>query len=240
MGEILFWGALKSLQMVTTAMNEKTSLLFGRKAMTNLENILKQRHYCADKCPYSQSCGFSSSHIWMWELDHKENWTPKNWCFWTVVLENTFESPSDCKEIKPVNPKGNQCWVFIGRTDAEAEGTILWPPDAKNWLISKDPDAGKDWGQEEKGTTENEMVRWNHWLDGHEFEQAPGFGDGQASLECCSPWGHKESDTTEQLNWTGFYNPLSCDNQKCLQTLPIPEGEVNQNHPRLTSHLVSD
>ena len=217
--EILFLGALKSLQMVTTAMNEKTSLLFGRKAMTNLENILKQRHYFADKCPYSQSCGFSSSHIWMWELDHKENWIPKNWCFWTVVLENTFESPSDCKEIKPVNPKGNQCWVFTGRTDAEAEGPILWPPDAKNWLIRKDSDAGKDWGQEEKGTKEDEMVRWNHWLDGHEFEQAPGFGDGQASLECCSPWGHKESDTTEQLNWIGFYTPHSCDNQKCLLLL---------------------
>ena len=167
--KILFWGVLKSLQMVTVAMNEKTRLLFGRKAMTNLENILKQRHYFADKCPYSQSYGFASSHVWMWELDHNENWTPKNWCFWTVVLENIFESPLVFK-IKLVNPKGNQCWVFVGRTDAKAEGPILWPSDAKNWLIRKDPDAGKDWGQQEKGTTEDEMVGWNHWLDGHEFE----------------------------------------------------------------------
>ena len=137
----------------------------------------------------------------MWELDHKEGWALKNWCFWTVVLEKTLESPLDSKEIKPVNSKGNQSWIFIGRTDAEAEAPILWPPDAKSRLTRKDPDAGKDWRQEEKGMTE-EMVGWHHRLDGHEYEQAPGVDDGQGSLACCSPWGCKESDTTEQLNWT--------------------------------------
>ena len=123
-------------------------------------------------------------------------------CFWTVVLEKSLESPLYCKEIKPVNPKGDQSWIFIGRTDAEAETPILWPPDAKNWLIWRDPDAGKDWGWEKEGTTEDEMVGWHHQLNGHEFEQALGVGDGQGSLACCSPWGHKESDRTEQLNWT--------------------------------------
>ena len=118
----------------------------------------------------SQSYGFSSGHVWMWQLDHKEGWALKNWCFWTVVLEKILESPLDCKEIQPVHPKGDQSWVFIGRTDAEAETPILWPPHAKNWLIRKDPDAGKDWRQEEKGKTEDEMVGWHHWLDGHEFE----------------------------------------------------------------------
>ena len=156
----------------------------------------KQRHYFTNKGPSSQSYGFSSSHLGMWKLDHKEGWAPKNWCFSTVVLGKTLESPLDSKEIKPVNLKGNQSWRSVERTDAEAEAPILWPPDAKNWLTGKDPDAGKDWRQEEKGMTEDEMVGWHHWLDGHEFEQAPGVGDGQGSL-CCSPWGYKESDTTE-------------------------------------------
>ena len=142
----------------------------------------------------------------MWELDHKEGWALKNWCFWTVVLEKTLESPLDCKEIQPVHRKGNQSWIFIGRTDAEAETPILWPPDAKNWLIGKDPDLGKDWGWEEKGSTEGEIVGWYPWLDGHEFEQAPGVGDGQVSLACCSPWGGKELDTT---NWTELNGELS-------------------------------
>ena len=133
--------------------------------------------------------------------DYKESWAPKNWCFWTVVLEKTLESPLDCKEIQSVNPKGNQSWIFIGRTAAEAEALMLWPPDVKNWLIGKDPDAWKDLRQE-KGTTEDEMVGWHHWLDGHEFEQAPGVGDWQGSLVCCSPWGHKESDMMEWVNWT--------------------------------------
>ena len=143
----------------------------------------------------------------MWELDYKESWTLKNWCFWTVVLEKTLESPLDCKEIQPVHPKGNQCWIFIGRINAEAETPILWPPDAKNGLTGKDPDAGKDWRQEEKGMTEDEMVGWHHWLNWHEFEQALRVGDGQGSL-VWSPWGHKESDTTERLNWTRLCQPL--------------------------------
>ena len=142
----------------------------------------------------------------MWELDYKETWALKNWCFWTVVLEKTLESPLDCKEIQPIHPKGNQSWIFIRRTYAEAEIPILWPPDAKNRLIRKDPDCGKDWRQEEKGMTEDEMVGWHHWLDGHEFEQASGVGDGQGGLTCCSPWGHKESDMTEWLNWTVPHN----------------------------------
>ena len=138
----------------------------------------------------------------MWELDYKESWIPKNWCFWAVVLEKTLESLLDCKEIQPVHPKGNQTWIFIGRTDAEAETPILWPPYMKNWLIGKHPDAGKDWRQENKGMTEDEMVGWHHWLNGHEYEQAQGVGKGQGSLVCCSPWGRKESDMTEWLNWT--------------------------------------
>ena len=138
----------------------------------------------------------------MWELDYKESWAPKNWCFWTMMLEKTLESPLDWKEIQPVNPKGNQSWIFIGRTDVEAETPILWPPNARNWLVRTDPDAGQDWRWEEKGTTEDEMVAWHHQLDGHEFEQALGFGDGQGSLMCYSPWGRKESDMTERLNWT--------------------------------------
>ena len=138
----------------------------------------------------------------MWELDYKESWAPKNWCFWTVMLEKTLESPLDCKEIQPVHPKEDQSWVFIGRIDAEAETLILWPPHAKSWLIGKDPDAGKDWGQEEKGTTENEMVGWHHRLNGHEFRWTPGVGDGQGGLACCNSWGCKESDMTEQLNWS--------------------------------------
>ena len=129
----------------------------------------------------------------MWELDHKESWAPKNWCFWIVALEGILESLLDCKEIQPAHPKGSQFWIFIGRTDAEAETPILWPPDVKNWLIGKDHDAGKDWRQEEKGTTLDEMVGWHHWLDGHEFEQTPGDGDGQGSLACCSPWGPRQS-----------------------------------------------
>ena len=137
----------------------------------------------------------------MWELDYKESWAPKNWCFWTAVLEKTFERPLDCKKIQLVHPK-DQSWLFIGWTDVEAKIPILWPPDAKSWLIWNDLNAGKDWGQEEKGMIEDEMVGWHHWLNGHEFEKALGIGDGKGSLVCCSPCGHKESDTTERLNWT--------------------------------------
>ena len=136
----------------------------------------------------------------MWKLDCEESWAPKNWCFWTVVLEKTLESPLDCKEIQLVHPKGDQSWVFIGRTDVEAEAPVLWPPDAKSWLIWKDPDAGKDWRQE-KGTRKDAMVGWHHWLNGHEFEYTLGVGNGQGRLACCNPWGRKESDTTERLNF---------------------------------------
>ena len=137
-------------------------------------------------------------HVWMWELDCEGGWAPKNWYFWTVVLEETLESPLNCKEIKPVNPQGNRSWIFIGRTDAETP--TLWPPDSKNQLIRKNFDAGKEWRQEEKGMAEDEMVRWHHRLDGHGFGQTPGNGEGQGSLACCSPWGCKESDMTERLN----------------------------------------
>ena len=154
--------------------------------------------------------GFSSGHVWMWELDYEESWVLKNWYSWTVVLEKTLESPLDCKEIQPVHPKGNESWMFIERTDVEAETLILWPPHAKNWLIGKDPDAGKDWSWEEKGITEDEIVVWHDWLNGHEFEQALGVGEGQGSLAWCSPQSRKESDTTERLNWTELKLKVIC------------------------------
>ena len=174
------------------------------------------------KGPSSQSCGFSSSHVWMWLLDHKESWTLKNWCFWTVVLEKTLESPLDCKEIQPVHPKGNQPWIFIERTDAEAEASLLWAPDVKSQFIIKDPDARKDWRQEEKGTTEGDMVGWYHWLHGYEFKQTQGDSKEQGSLVCCSPWGCRESDTIWWLNkqqlfrtifwtaWDSAKHPVYC------------------------------
>ena len=142
------------------------------------------------------SYAFSSNHVWIWELVHKEGWAPKNWCFWTVVLKKTLKSPLDCKKIQPVHPKGNQSWIFNGRTVAEAEAPILWPPDAKSPLIGKDSDTGKDWGQEEKGATEDEMVGWHHQLIGHEFEQTSGDSEGQGTLTCCNPWDLKDLDTT--------------------------------------------
>ena len=138
----------------------------------------------------------------MWKLDCEEGWAPKNWCFWTVVLEKTLESPLDCKEIQPVHSKGDRPWVIFGRTDAKAETPVLWLPHAKSWLIGKDSDAGRDWGQEEKGTTEDEMAGWHQQLDGHEFEWTLGVGDGQGGLACCNSWDRKELDTTEWLNWT--------------------------------------
>ena len=166
------------------------------------QHIKKQRHYFASKGPSSQGYGFSSGHVWMWELDCEESWALKNWWFWTVVLEKTLESSVDCKEIQPVHPKGDQSWVFIGRTDAETETPILWPLHAKSWLIGKDRDAGRDWGQEEKGTTEDEMAGWHHRLNEHEFEWTLGVGDGQGGLVCWDSWGRKESDMTERLDWT--------------------------------------
>ena len=148
----------------------KRRLLLVRKVMTNPDSILQSRHYFANKGPSYQSYGFSSSHVWMWELEYKESWVPKNWFFWMVVLEKTLESSMDSKEIQPVHSEGNQSWIHIGRTNAKAEIPILWPPNVKNWLIGKDPDAGKDWRQEEKETTEHEMVGWHQWVNGHEFE----------------------------------------------------------------------
>ena len=168
--------------------------------MTNLDSIFKSRDITLSTKVHLQGYGFSSNHVWIWDLDYKESWVPKNWCFWIVMLEKTLESPLDCK-IKSVHPKGDQSWVFIGKTDVEAETPILWPPDAKQWLIWKDPDPGKDWGQEEKGMTQDEMVGWHHQLDGHVVEQAPEIGDGQGGLASCSPWDCKESDMNERLNW---------------------------------------
>ena len=180
----------------------KRCLLLGRKAITKLDSKLK----IWDITLPTKVC-LVKRMVFPVIIYGYESWTvkkaecQKNLCFWTVVLKKTLESPLDCKEIKLVNPEGDQSWIFIWRTDAEAETPILWPPDAKKWLIWKDPDAGKDRRQEEKGTTENEMAGWHHWLDGHEFEKTPGVGDGQGSLVCCSPWGHKSwtwpSDWTE-------------------------------------------
>ena len=179
------------------------------------QHIKKQTSLCQQRPTsdtHSQSCGFSSSHTLLWELESKKSWALKSWYLQTAVLEKTLESLLDTKEIKPVSPKANKPWTFTGRTDAEAEDSILWLPYVKSWLTGKDPDAGKDWRQEEKEMTENEMVGRYHWVNGLEFEQALGDGHGQGSLACCSPWGHKESDMTEQLNknkmvfWFLFYN----------------------------------
>ena len=174
--------------------------------MINLDSIFKSRDITLPtKVRLVKAMVFSSGHVWMWELDCEESWVPKNWCFWTMVLKKTLESLLDFKEIHSVHPKGNQSWIFIGRTDAEAEtpyfGYLMWRTD----LLEKTLMLGKDWRQEEKGVTEDEMVGWHHWLDGHAFEYAPGVGDGQGSLVCCSPWGRKESATTELLNWW-WYN----------------------------------
>ena len=182
-------------------------LLLGRKAMTNLESILKTRNITL-----LTKVHIVKAMVFPVVMYGCESWTIKKtehqridafelWCW------RRLKSPLDCKEIKPVSPKGNQSWIFIGRTDAETEAPILWPPDAKSWLIWKDPDTGKDCRQEEKGTTDDEIVGWHHRLDGHEFELALGFGDGQGSLTCCSPWGHKELDMTERLNRTDWIRP---------------------------------
>ena len=183
----------------------KRCLLLGRNTLTNLDSILKSRHYFANKGPSSQTYHFSSNHVWMWELDCKESWALKNRCFWTMVLKNTLEDLLDCKEIQPVSPKGNQYWIFIGRTDAEAETTILWPPDAKNWLIGKDPDAGKDWRQERRWW---QKMRWFDGItDSTDMSLSKLWGrDGQESLVSCNPWGYKESDMTKWLNWTDSKN----------------------------------
>ena len=177
------------------------------------QHIKKQRHYFANKVPSNQGYGFSSGHVWMWQLDYEESWVLKNWCFWTVVLEKTLESPLDCKDFQPVHPKGDQSWVLIGGTDVEAETPILWPPDADSWLIWKAPNAGKDWGQEEKGITEDEIVVSHHWHNGHGFRWTPGVGDGQGGLAC---WGLKfmgsqkvGHDWVIEWNWTELYGSFN-------------------------------
>ena len=175
-------------------------LAFWRKVLTNLDSTLK----CNDIILPTEVRLVKAMvyPVVMWELDDEESWAPKNWCFWTVVLEKTLESPLDCKEIQPIHPKGSQPWIFTGRTDAEGETPVFWSSDVSSWLIGKVPDVGKAWRQERKEATEDEMVGWHHRLNGHESEQTPGVGDGQGGLACCNLWGRKESDTTERLNWT--------------------------------------
>ena len=201
----------------------KRRLLLGRKGMTNLDSILKSRDITLPtKVCLVKAMLFPSSRVWMWDLDHKESWAPENWCFWTVVLENTLESPLDCKEIQPVHPKRNQSWIFFGGIDAKAVAPILWPPDAGNQLIGKDPDAGRDWRREEKETTEDEMVGWCHPLNGQEFEQALRVGDQQGSLAFCSPWGCK---SWTRLNWTELYWTHICFKiKKMFYILATPCG----------------
>ena len=180
----------------------KRLLLLGRKHDQPRQHIQKQRHYFADKGPFSQSYGFSSSHVWMGEMDHKQSWVPKNWCFWTVVLGKMLESPLDCKVIQPVNPKGTQPWIFIGRTDAEIETPVLWPPDAKKTdSLGKALMLGKIEGRRRRGKQRMRLVGWHHQLNGHELEQAPGVGDGQGDLVCCSPLGRRVGyDWATELN----------------------------------------
>ena len=185
----------KSLLIETTALKLENFCSLEEKLWQPRQCIKKKRHHFANKGPIVKAMGFPVV-IWMWELDHKEGWVLKNWCFQVVVLEKTLECSLDCREIKPVNTEGNQPWIFTRRTDAETETPILWPPDVKSQLTGKDPDAGKGWRQEEKGMTDDEVVGWHHWLNGHEFEQTLGDGEGQGSLTSCSPWGRKEFDST--------------------------------------------
>ena len=201
----VFFGVPKSPQMVAAAMKLKDVCSLEGSYDQPRQHIKKQRHYFANKGPFWSRYGFSSSHVWMWELEYKESWVLKNWCFWTVVLEKTLESPLGCKEIQPVNRKGNQSLIFIERTDAEAETPTLWQLDGKNRLVGKDPDTGKGWRQEEKGMTKDEMVAWHLQPNGHEFEQALRVGDGQGSLVWCSPLNCKELDTIVWLNRTDWW-----------------------------------
>jgi len=209
--QTLFFGGSKISADGDCSHEIKRRLLLGRKVMTNLDSISKSRAYFVNKDPSSQGYGFSSVHVWMWDLDYKESWAQKNWCFWTVVLEKTVESPLNCKEIEPVHPKGDQSWVFIGRTNVEAETSILWSPDGKSWLIGQDPDAGKDWGQEEKGMTEDEMVGWHHWLDGYLFGWTLGIGDGQKAWHA-AVHGVTKSQTLlrEWTDWTDIILLICC------------------------------
>ena len=201
-------------------------LLLGKEVMTNLDSILKSRDISLPTKvrPSSQVYGFSSSHVWMWELDYKESWALKNWCFWTVVLEKTLESPLDCKEIQPVHPEGDQSWVFIGRTDVEAETPIPGPHDTKNWLIWKDPDAGKDWGWE-KGTTEDEMAGWHHWLNGVWVSSGSWWGTGRPGVLLSVGSQRFTHDWATKLNWT----ELHADGEKSTQR--VSQREFPSNGP---------
>ena len=205
-GRLYFAGAPKSPQMVTAAIKLKDIYSLEESYDQPRQHIKKQRHYFANKGPSSQSYGFSSNHVWMWKLDYKESWAPKNWCFWTVVLEKTLESPLDCKDIQPVHFKGISPEYSLKGLMLKLKLQYFLPPDGKNWLTGKDPDAGKDYRQEEKGTTENEMAGWHHQFNAHESGWTPGVGDGQGGLACCDSWGRKESDTTKRLNWTELKN----------------------------------
>ena len=197
------------------------------------QHVENQKHHFADKGPSSQSYGFSSSHVWLWELDHEDSWAPKNWCFWAEVLDKTYESPLDSKEIKPVNPKGNQSWIFIARTDAEAEAPILWPPDVKSWLLKTALMLGKIEGMryEEKGTTEDEMVGWHHWLNGHEFEQTP--GDSERGKPGVLQFTRKELDMTQRLNSTN--NKVWHSEYFRLTTIQIQKLTTVSRYPEVTS-----
>ena len=187
----------------------KRRLLLGRKVMTNLDSILKSRDITfPTKIRLVKAMVFPVVVLWMWELDCEEGWAPKNWCFWSVVLEKTLESPLDCKEIQLVHSKGNQSWVFFGRNDTKAETPVLWPPHEKSWLIGKYSDVGRDWGQEDKGTTEDEMAGWHHWLDGREFEWTLGVGDGQGGLMCCN--SRVAKSRTRLSDWTELNQNFKC------------------------------
>ena len=199
--QTLFFGAPRSLQMVTAAM---TLAPWKKSYDQPRQHIKKQRHYFANKGPSSQNYGFSSSHVWMWELDYKESWALKNWCFWTVVLEKTLQSPLDCKEIQPFHPKGDQSWIFLGRIDSETEALILWPPEAKRQLIGKDPDAGKDWRRKEKGVTKDEMVRWHHqtWWTWVWASSSSWWWTGRPGVLCFMGLQRLGHTWATELNWT--------------------------------------
>ena len=190
--DFIWGGAPKSLQMVIAAMKLKDAYSLEEKLWPDLIAYSKAETLLCQQGPSSPGYGFSCGHISMWELDCAEGWELKNWCIWTVVLEKTLESPLDCKEIQPIHSKGDKPWDFFGRNDAKAETPVLWPTHVKSWLIGKDSDAGREWGQEEKGTTEDEMAGWHHWVDGREFEWTLGDGDGQGGLVCWDSWAYKE------------------------------------------------
>ena len=223
----MLWEFVRTPEMVTSVAQKN----YNVKDMYSLE---KQRHYFANKGPSIQGYGFPSGHVWMWELDCEETWALKNWCFWTVVLEKSLESPLDCKEMQPVHSE-DQPWDFFGRNGAKAETPVLWPLHTKIWLIGKESNAGRDWGQEEKGTTEDEMAGWHHWLNGRESEWTPGVGDGQGSLACCDSWARKESDTTEWLNWIEL---IRISTQRGILSMKFRGKVISYNRKTKTSSLL--